>query len=47
MTEPKVPPSLHLETLAVRAVPTSLAHGDATELARSVLAELAQHDANY
>ena len=34
------------KTLAVRAVPTSLAHGDAVELARSVLAELAQHDAS-
>ena len=34
------------KTLAVRAVPVSLAHGDATELARSVLAELAQHDAS-
>jgi DNA mismatch repair protein MutL len=33
-------------TLAVRAVPTSLADGDAVELARSVLAELAQHDAS-
>jgi DNA mismatch repair protein MutL len=33
-------------TLAVRAVPTSLAAGDAVELARSVLAELAQHDAS-
>ena len=33
------------KTLAVRAVPTSLAQGDAVELARSVLAELAQHDA--
>lgn len=33
-------------TLAVRAVPTTLAHGDAAELARSVLAELAQHDAS-
>ncbi len=33
-------------TLAVRAVPTSLAHGDAAELARSVLAELAQHEAS-
>mgnify|MGYP003601795700 FL=1 len=33
------------KTLAVRAVPTSLAAGDAVELARSVLAELAQHDA--
>jgi DNA mismatch repair protein MutL len=34
------------KTLAVRAVPTTLAHGDAVELARSVLAELAQHDAS-
>ena len=34
------------KTLAVRAVPASLADGDATELARSVLAELAQHDAS-
>ena len=37
------------KTLAVRAVPTSLAGangGDAVELARSVLAELAQHDAS-
>ena len=33
-------------TLAVRAVPTSLTQGDAVELARSVLAELAQHDAS-
>ena len=33
------------KTLAVRAVPTTLAAGDAVELARSVLAELAQHDA--
>ena len=33
-------------TLAVRAVPTTLAQGDAVELARSVLAELAQHDAS-
>lgn len=33
-------------TLAVRAVPTSLANGDAVALARSVLAELAQHDAS-
>jgi DNA mismatch repair protein MutL len=38
------------KTLAVRAVPTTLvnsaAFGDAVELARSVLAELAQHDAS-
>ncbi|MEO7106962.1 MAG: DNA mismatch repair endonuclease MutL, partial [Rhodoferax sp.] len=34
------------KTLAVRAVPTSLANGDAVELARSVLAELAQHEAS-
>ena len=34
------------KTLAVRAVPTSLAAGDAVELARSVLAELAQMDAS-
>jgi DNA mismatch repair protein MutL len=34
------------KTLAVRAVPTSLAQGDAVELARSVLAELAAHDAS-
>jgi DNA mismatch repair protein MutL len=34
------------KTLAVRAVPTTLAQGDAVELARSVLAELAQHDAS-
>jgi DNA mismatch repair protein MutL len=34
------------KTLAVRAVPTSLVHGDATELARGVLAELAQHEAS-
>ncbi|RYY97352.1 MAG: DNA mismatch repair endonuclease MutL, partial [Comamonadaceae bacterium] len=33
-------------TLAVRAVPVALAQGDAVELARSVLAELAQHDAS-
>ncbi len=32
-------------TLAVRAVPTALAEGDAVALARSVLAELAQHEA--
>ncbi len=34
------------KTLAVRAVPTSLAQGDAVELARSVLAELGQHEAS-
>jgi DNA mismatch repair protein MutL len=34
------------KTLAVRAVPTSLTQGDAVELARNVLAELAQHDAS-
>ncbi len=34
------------KTLAVRAVPTTLADGNITELARSVLAELAQHDAS-
>jgi DNA mismatch repair protein MutL len=34
------------KTLAVRAVPTQLAKGDATALARSVLAELSQHDAS-
>ena len=34
------------KTLAVRAVPTTLAAGDATELARGVLAELAQHEAS-
>ncbi|MDQ7742762.1 DNA mismatch repair endonuclease MutL [Hydrogenophaga pseudoflava] len=33
-------------TLAVRAVPTTLAAGDPVELARSVLAELSQHDAS-
>jgi DNA mismatch repair protein MutL len=34
------------KTLAVRAVPTTLAQGDPVDLARSVLAELAQHDAS-
>jgi DNA mismatch repair protein MutL len=33
-------------TLAVRAVPAVLAHGDAVALARGVLAELAQHEAS-
>ena len=37
--------ALSAKTLAVRAVPSSLALGDYVELARSVLAELAQHDA--
>ncbi len=37
---------LSAKTLAVRAVPTSLAQGNPVELARSVLAELAQHDAS-
>jgi len=34
------------KTLAVRAVPTTLAQGDVVELARSVLAELGQHEAS-
>jgi len=34
------------KTLAVRAVPTTLAQGDPVELARSVLAELSAHDAS-
>jgi DNA mismatch repair protein MutL len=34
------------KTLAVRAVPSSLAQGDAVELARGVLAELSQHEAS-
>lgn len=34
------------KTLAVRAVPSTLAQGDAVALARSVLAELSQHDAS-
>ena len=38
--------ALSPKTLAVRAVPSSLAMGDPVELARSVLAELAQHDAS-
>ncbi|CDN88395.1 DNA mismatch repair protein MutL [Hydrogenophaga intermedia] len=38
---------LSARTLAVRAVPTTLAQGDPVELARSVLAELAQHDASH
>lgn len=37
---------LTAKTLAVRAVPAALAGADAIELARSVLAELAQHDAS-
>jgi DNA mismatch repair protein MutL len=49
----EVLPSLGLEitpfsprTLAVRAVPSTLADGDPVELARSVLAELSNHDAS-
>jgi DNA mismatch repair protein MutL len=38
--------SFSAKTLAVRAVPTTLAQGDAVELARSVLGELSQHDAS-
>jgi DNA mismatch repair protein MutL len=38
--------SLSPRTLAVRAVPATLAQADAVELARSVLAELSQHDAS-
>ncbi|MFZ2217756.1 MAG: DNA mismatch repair endonuclease MutL [Rhodoferax sp.] len=34
------------KTLAVRAVPSTLAKGDPIELARSVLAELSQHEAS-
>ena len=34
------------KTLAVRAVPSQLAQGDAVELSRQVLAELIQHDAS-
>jgi len=33
-------------TLVVRAIPAALAHGDASELARGVLAELSQFDAS-
>ncbi|WP_310611760.1 DNA mismatch repair endonuclease MutL [Limnohabitans sp.] len=38
--------TLSSKTLAVRAVPSTLAQGDAVALARSVLAELSQHDAS-
>ncbi|MEY4490249.1 MAG: mismatch repair endonuclease MutL [Pseudomonadota bacterium] len=38
--------SLSSKTLAVRAVPSTLAQGDAVALARIVLAELSQHDAS-
>jgi len=38
--------ALSPKTLAVRAVPTTLAQGDPVELARSVLTELGQHDAS-
>jgi DNA mismatch repair protein MutL len=38
--------ALSAKTLAVRAVPSALAQGDAVELARGVLAELAEHDAS-
>ncbi|MES2843051.1 MAG: DNA mismatch repair endonuclease MutL [Pseudomonadota bacterium] len=38
--------ALSPKTLAVRAVPTTLAQGDPVELARSVLAELGLHDAS-
>ena len=36
---------LSAKTLAIRALPSSLAGGNAVDLARSVLAELAEHDA--
>jgi DNA mismatch repair protein MutL len=38
--------TLSSKTLAIRAVPSTLAQGDAVALARSVLAELSQHDAS-
>lgn len=38
--------ALSSKTLAVRAVPSTLAQGDAVALARSVLTELSQHDAS-
>ena len=38
--------ALSSKTLAVRAVPSTLAQGDAVALARSVLAELSHHDAS-
>jgi DNA mismatch repair protein MutL len=39
--------ALSAKTLAVRSVPTHLAQGDAVALARSVLEELAQHEASH
>ena len=36
---------LSAKTLAIRAIPSALAGGNAVDLARSVLAELAEHDA--